>query len=154
MDIFTPYLPAAVTTVTIVALLRGIFSKDGKTLIDGKKIVLPVAALVAVGVAIFGQYKAIGIITWTHVVMDAGAIFILAVGGTTFIQRVKDRLIPLDGASIDLIDTGAPLVDALAKLNATMANMKTGVTPVEINPPQPDIPIRVDPPIPDKPASP
>lgn len=149
MDIFTPYLPAAVTTVTIVALLRGIFSKDGKTLIDGKKVVLPLVALVAFGVAVFSQYKTSGGIAWMTTMVDAGATFVLAAGGATFIQRVKDRLIPLDeGASIDLIDTGAPLLDAVTKLNETMAAMKTampdpkksGITPIDVDPPNPDKP--------------
>lgn len=153
MDIFAPYIPAAFAVVTIVALLRGILTdSQGKTLIDGKKVVLPLVALVALGVAVFAQFKAAGVIQWSHAAMDAAAVFILAAGGSTFIQRVKDRVIPLDG-TVDLIDSGPPLAEAVAKLSEAATALKVATpTPVIV-----DSSIKVDPPIPDKtvaPASP
>lgn len=93
IDPLSPYLPLALLVATVVALLRGLLSTtvDGKTVskLDGKAVVLPIVAVFSIGVVAWSQLHT-GVV-WSKVAMDAPIVFILAAGGATFLQRLKDR---------------------------------------------------------------
>lgn len=100
-DPLSPYLPLALMVATLVALLRGLLSKDGVSKLDGKAIVLPIVLVVSFIVVVWSQLHA-GLV-WSKVAFDTPIVFVLAAGGATFLQRLKDRgVLALTGEVSDL----------------------------------------------------
>lgn len=90
----SPYFPLAMLVATLVALLRGLIADaKGKTKLDGKAVVLPIVAVFAVAVCAWSQLRldAPSVLDWRKVGVDAPIVFLLAAGGATFLQRLKDR---------------------------------------------------------------
>lgn len=117
----TPFLPISFLVAAIVAFVRELFTKtDPKTgeradRIDGKARVLPLVALVSLGVVVWLQYRANpGVLfNWIHIAGETAAVFFLAAGGTTFVQRIKDRLPYLPGEPI--VETRGVDADEIVK---------------------------------------
>ena len=84
-NILLPFLPMATLVVAVVSLLRDAFPR-----IDGWRVLL-VAAFAAVAVPLWLQLRGTAPINWRTLATDAPAIWILAVGGTKWIQRIRDR---------------------------------------------------------------
>ena len=80
-----PFLPMATLVAALVGLARDLFPR-----IDGK-LVLLAAAIASVLVPIWVQGRGDGPFQWGKIATDAPAIFVLAVGGTKWLQRMKDR---------------------------------------------------------------
>ena len=118
IDPLSPYLPLALLVATVVALLLGLLSTtvDGKTVskLDGKAVVLPIVAFFSIGVVAWSQLHT-GVV-WSKVAMDAPIVFILAAGGATFLQRLKDRgSLMLTGEVADMKASPAVLTPEDAK---------------------------------------
>jgi len=156
-DPLSPYLPLALMVATLVALLRGLFSKDGVSKLDGKAVVLPIVLVVSFGVVVWSQLHT-GLV-WSKVALDTPIVFVLAAGGATFLQRLKDRgLLALTGevaemrlsppAGISAADV-AFMLQAIQKATATSQTI-TGT--VETKPIEP-APVPPAPPSLDVPAS-
>lgn len=141
----TPFLPISFLVAAIVAFVRELFTKtDPKTgeradRIDGKARVLPLVALVSFGVVVWLQYRANpGVLfNWIHIAGETAAVFFLAAGGTTFVQRIKDRLPYLPGEP--LVETRGVDADEMARtMSKVLENIsKPPKTVVEVIRPEP-----------------
>ena len=95
----SPFLPLAFLVAAVVAFVRELFTtadpktKEKKLLIDGKARVLPLVGLISFGVVVWSQYHAnpTSPLNWMRVASETPAVFFLAAGGSTFIQRLHDR---------------------------------------------------------------
>lgn len=153
----SPYFPLAMLVATLVALLRGLIADaKGKTKLDGKAVVLPIVAVFAVAVCAWSQLRldAPSVLDWRKVGVDAPIVFLLAAGGATFLQRLKDRgslLLTGEVAEARYIDpiAAAQLQSDLAAQKAALEKMSAGISEgsipvvgkVEVSnpkPPEPD----------------
>lgn len=96
-----PFLPMATLVVALVGLVREAFPK-----VDGK-LVLAVAAVAAVLVPVWAQLRGHPPMDWIKVAVDAPVLFIMAAGGTKWLQRLQDRK-----AAIEAAAAAAPVVPA------------------------------------------
>lgn len=153
IDPLSPYLPLALLVATVVALLRGLLSDaKGVSKLNGKAVVLPIVAFFSIGVVAWSQLHT-GVV-WSKVAMDAPIVFILAAGGATFLQRLKDRgALMLTGEVADMKvspvltpEDAKALSDAISLLSVmgkSTINVAGGVTvggspavpPVAVSPP-------------------
>lgn len=83
--LFLPFVPMATLVAALVSLIREAFPK-----IDGWR-VLAVAAVAALLVPLWMQARKGGDLHWQPIFMDAPVIWAIAVGGTKWIQRMRDR---------------------------------------------------------------
>lgn len=131
----SPYLPLAMLAASMVALLRGLITDaKGKSRLDGKAVVLPIVAVVAVAVCAWSQLRTEfpSVLDWRKVGADAPVVFILAAGGATFLQRLKDRGVMALIGEIDearYIDpvAAAQFQSDLAAQKAALEKMSTGL---------------------------
>ena len=87
VQLLDPFVPLALLVVAIVAFVRLRLEKF-KVKIDGWAVV-GLAALVSVGVCFWMQRRAIGTTDWMKLALDAPAVFIIAVGGTSWLQKLQ-----------------------------------------------------------------
>lgn len=83
--ILLPFVPMATLVAALVSLLREAFPK-----IDGWRVFVA-AAVAALLVPLWMQARKGGTLHWEPIAMDAPVIWALAVGGTKWIQRMRDR---------------------------------------------------------------
>lgn len=143
-----PFIPMGTLVVAMVALLRTRFPK-----IDGKYVYV-VAGLVSVSVLVWMQLRTTGNvhkIDWLQVAIDSPVVFVLSVGGTSFIQKLQERSggIPGSGnapAIMDVLNSVIQVTSAVAAMNKPLISVSTMSKPVD--PPDPDAK-PIDPPVPD-----
>lgn len=132
-DPLSPYLPLALLVATLVALLRGLLSKDGVSKLDGKAIVLPIVLVVSFIVVVWSQLHA-GLV-WSKVAFDTPIVFVLAAGGATFLQRLKDRGVLALTGEVSELKMGPPagitateIVDMLKAIQKATGSTTTTTT--------------------------
>ena len=104
VQLLDPFVPLALLVVAIVAFVRLRLEKL-KVKIDGWAVV-GLAAVVTFGVCLWMQGRAGGALDWMKLALDAPAVFILAVGGTSWLQKLqRDGTAPSDGllASLEAV---------------------------------------------------
>lgn len=91
IQILTPFLPMAAFAAAVVAIVRDLWPKkpDGSVGVDGRAVVA-LAAVASVVVVVWAQART-GSVQWLRVLTDAPPTFFLAVGGTKWFQRLRDR---------------------------------------------------------------
>lgn len=87
VQLFDPFVPLSLLVVAIVAFIRSRLEKF-KVKIDGWT-VIGLAALVTFGVCVWMQRRVTGAVDWMRLGLDAPAVFILAVGGTSWLQKLQ-----------------------------------------------------------------
>lgn len=165
----SPYFPLAMLVATLVALLRGLLSDaKGKTKLDGKAVVLPIVAVLAVAVCAWSQLRldAPSVLDWRKIGVDAPIVFVLAAGGATFLQRLKDRgLLALTGeVAVAELKESPPAVGTISAADfAAMLAAMPGMTSkshttitgtVEVKAVEPQAATPVVPPAPEVPSAP
>lgn len=109
-QLLSPFVPQAVLVIALVAFLRYGLSKLTLRL-DGWPVV-GAAAVVTVLVCLWTQRRVSQAIDWTALVLDAPAVFIVAVGGTAWAQKLRSA------KKSDTEDSG--LAEALAEITEKM----------------------------------
>jgi hypothetical protein len=125
LNLLLPFLPLAMVTAAVVAFVRKLFTKADKPMIDGRLAVFALAAFVAFLVIVWAQLRAGGL-DWTRLLIDWPVVFGLAVGGTTWLQKLRrdGLLLPAEiGAEIDVRDI-PPVEDIHAKLAEMQATLE------------------------------
>ncbi len=89
LNLLLPFIPLAMMTAAVVAFVRKLFTKDGKTVIDGRLAVFSLAAFVSFLVVVWAQLRAAGGVDWTKLLIDWPVVFGLAAGGTTWLQKLR-----------------------------------------------------------------
>lgn len=118
----SPFLPLAFLVAAVVAFVREMSAttdpqtKTKRLRIDGKARVLPLVAVISLFVVVWSQYHAspTSPLNWLRIAGETPAVFFLAAGGSSFIQRLKDR-----GQFTFLEDTTA-LDESLGQLKEQM----------------------------------
>jgi hypothetical protein len=95
----SPFLPLAFLVAAVVAFVREMsattdpLTKTKRLRIDGKARVLPLVAVISLFVVVWSQYHAspTSPLNWLRIAGETPAVFFLAAGGSSFVQRLKDR---------------------------------------------------------------
>lgn len=112
-------------TAAVVAFIRKLFTKADKPMIDGRPAVFALAAFVAFLVIVWAQLRAGGL-DWTRLLIDWPVVFGLAVGGTTWLQKLRrDGLYTdLDSVEVQEVVGSVDLRTQIEKLTTDLNALK------------------------------
>lgn len=127
--LLAPFIPMAMLVIAVVAFLRVRLAKL-KIVLDGWSLIA--VAAIASGIVCFWMQRRLGAaLDWTKLALDAPAVFILAVGGTSWIQKLREK-VSTQSSQVSVVSVSPPDLEALEGLFAEAKETASPVAPTEV----------------------